>query len=433
MDQSPTTDGLSARTSAADPDATYSDESERQVSALRRKLRAQEEYLQTTNEELETTNEELKSSNEEMQSVNEELQSTNEELETSKEELQSVNEELATVNAELQTKVADLSRANNDMNNLLAGTGIGTVFVDHQLHILRFTPTVTRIINLIHTDIGRPVGHIVSNLIAYDNLVEDIQSVLNTLQPRDVHVQTDDKKWYTMRIQPYRTLENVIEGAVITFIEITEAKQAKDTIQNLLTEKETLLKEVHHRIKNNMYMITLLLAHQAETSADRAVISALTDAEGRVKSMMLLYNSLYRAPHYDRISVQDYIPSLVDDIVASLQNGVPLSVEKYVDDFVLDAKRLQPLGIIINELVTNAMKYAFDGKKGGTILVSVKLSGKSVVVSVQDDGVGIPESVDLEKRTGFGFVLVRLLTGQLEGSLRIEREHGTKITVEFEK
>ncbi|MGL6111509.1 MAG: chemotaxis protein CheB, partial [Rubrivivax sp.] len=133
------------------------------IAALRQELRAKDEYLQSTHEELESSNEELKSSNEEMQSVNEELQSTNEELETSKEELQSVNEELATVNTELQTKVADLSRANNDMNNLLAGTGIGTVFVDHQLRILRFTPAVSQIINLILSDVGRPVGHIVSN------------------------------------------------------------------------------------------------------------------------------------------------------------------------------------------------------------------------------------------------------------------------------
>ena len=140
------------------------------IAALREELRAKEEYLQSTNEELETANEELKSSNEEMQSVNEELQSTNEELETSKEELQSVNEELATVNAELQTKVAALTRANNDMNNLLAGTGIATVFVDHQLRILRFTPTATQIINLIPSDVGRPVGHIVSNLTNYDQL-----------------------------------------------------------------------------------------------------------------------------------------------------------------------------------------------------------------------------------------------------------------------
>jgi two-component system CheB/CheR fusion protein len=201
------------------------------IAALQLELRAKEEYLQTTHEELETSNEELKSSNEEMQSVNEELQSANEELETSKEELQSVNEELGTVNAELQTKVADLSRANNDMNNLLAGTGIGTVFVDHQLHILRFTPSASQIINLILSDIGRPVGHIVPNLIGYNHLVADVQLVLKTLIPKEVDVQTTDGKWYMMRIQPYRTLDNVIEGAVISFVEISEIVKMRDTLQ----------------------------------------------------------------------------------------------------------------------------------------------------------------------------------------------------------
>jgi len=166
-----------------------------------------------------------------MQSVNEELQSTNEELETSKEELQSVNEELATVNAELQTKVADLTRANNDMNNLLAGTGIATVFVDQQLRILRFTPAATHIINLILSDIGRPVGHIVSNLVDYDSLVVDAQVVLETLIPKSLEVQTSEKTWYTMRIQPYRTLSNVIEGVVISFVDISELKKTQEALQ----------------------------------------------------------------------------------------------------------------------------------------------------------------------------------------------------------
>ena len=210
------------------------------IAALRQELQAKEEYLQTANEALETTNEELMSANEEMQSVNEELQSTNEELETSKEELQSVNEELATVNAELQTKIADLTRANNDMNNLLAGTGIGTVFVDHGLRILRFTPTVTNIINLIHSDIGRPVGHIVSNLEGYDRLVEDTQAVLDTLVPKEVEVQTRAGAWYSMHILPYRTLDNTIEGAVITFVDITEMKSAKDALQKALDDIHTL-------------------------------------------------------------------------------------------------------------------------------------------------------------------------------------------------
>lgn len=201
------------------------------ITALRNELRAKDEYLKSTGEELETSNEELKSSNEEMQSINEELQSTNEELETSKEELQSVNEELATVNAELQTKVFDLSRANNDLNNLLAGTGIGTVFVDFALLIQRFTPRITRIINLIPSDLGRPVGHIVSNIVGYDTLVEDIRSVLDTLIPKEIEVQSNDGAWFLLRINPYRTLGNFIEGAVITFLDIDEIKRARENLQ----------------------------------------------------------------------------------------------------------------------------------------------------------------------------------------------------------
>jgi two-component system CheB/CheR fusion protein len=203
------------------------------IASLRQELRTKEQYLQTANEE-------LKSSMEEMQSINEELQSTNEELETSKEELQSVNEELATVNAELQTNVVDLTRTNNDMNNMFAGTGIGTVFVDHQLHILRFTPDATQIINLIQADVGRSVGHIASNLTGYGSLIPDVQAVLDTLIPKEADVQTIEGQWYTMRIQPYRTTDNLIEGAVISFINITERKGAEDAIQKALDEIRTL-------------------------------------------------------------------------------------------------------------------------------------------------------------------------------------------------
>jgi two-component system, chemotaxis family, CheB/CheR fusion protein len=199
---------------------------------LKQELRGKDEYLQTTIEELETSNEELRSAHEEMQSVNEEMQSTNEELETSKEELQSVNEELTTVNVELQAKVADLSRSNNDMVNLLSGTGIATLFVDHLLRVLRFTPPVSTLINLIETDVGRPVDQIRSNLVGYDHLAADVKGVLETLVPKELEAQTKSGEWYLLRIRPYRTLENVIEGAVITFTDISILKEAQVALQN---------------------------------------------------------------------------------------------------------------------------------------------------------------------------------------------------------
>jgi two-component system CheB/CheR fusion protein len=213
------------------------------IAAFKQELQAKEEILQSANEELE-------SSNEEMQSVNEELQSTTEELETSKEELQSVNEELTTVNNELQTKVATLARTNNDMNNLLAGTGIATVFVDHQLHILSFTPTATRIVNLIPSDVGRPVAHVVSNLVGYDRLVADTQTVLDTLVHKEVEVQTTEGKWYTMRTQPYRTIDNVIEGAVITFVDITEIVETRKVLRkaNELLRLAVVVRDSHDAI-----------------------------------------------------------------------------------------------------------------------------------------------------------------------------------------
>ena len=239
-----TADAPSGSGAAPSPDA------QARIDALTQELRAKDEYLQSTHEELESSNEELKSSNEEMQSVNEELQSTNEELETSKEELQSVNEELSTVNTELQTKVADLSRANNDMNNLLAGTGVGTVFVDFQLRILRFTPAASGIINLIATDVGRPVSHIVSNLVGYSSLIADLKAVLGTLIPKEAEVQTQDGKWYTLRIQPYRTLDNVIEGAVISFVNISEAVDTRIALHkaNDLLRLAVVVRDAHDAI-----------------------------------------------------------------------------------------------------------------------------------------------------------------------------------------
>ncbi len=200
------------------------------IEELERNLAYLKENYQATLEEQQASNEELKSANEEMQSTNEELQSTNEELETSKEELQSVNEELITVNSELQAKIEQLADMQNDMKNLLDNTHIGTVFLDGRLIIRRFTREATNIYRLVPSDVGRPLSDIKSNLAGEELLIQ-AQSVLETLIPFEQEVQTHHGLWYLLRIQPYRTLDNVIEGVVLTFTDISKRIIAETNVR----------------------------------------------------------------------------------------------------------------------------------------------------------------------------------------------------------
>jgi two-component system CheB/CheR fusion protein len=190
---------------------------------LERKYQQARLEAQTVREEMQTAQEELRSTNEEQQSTNEELQSTNEELMTSKEEMQSLNEELQTVNSELQVKVDELSRSNNDMKNLLNSTDIATLFLDNDLNVRRFTTQATKIIKLIAGDIGRPITDLASDLL-YPELVSDAHEVLRKLGFAEKPVNTRDGRWFTVRIMPYRTLDDRIDGVVITFSDITVAK-----------------------------------------------------------------------------------------------------------------------------------------------------------------------------------------------------------------
>ena len=191
---------------------------------LEEELQRTHEEIQNTLEEMQTSQEELKSTNEELQSANEELQSTNEELTTSKEEMQSLNEELQTVNAELQSKVDDFSRVNNDMKNLLNSTDIATLFLDKELNIRRFTNQATKIFKLIKSDIGRPFTDQVSDLV-YPELATDALEVLRTLVFIQKQIPTKDGRWFSIRIMPYRTFDDRIDGLVITFINTSDIKQ----------------------------------------------------------------------------------------------------------------------------------------------------------------------------------------------------------------
>lgn len=205
---------------------------DKHIRALEKDLVRTRDNLQAMIEKLQASNEELKSMNEELQSTNEELQSTNEELETSREEVQSVNEELMTVNAELQGKIDQLSRAENDMRNLLESTSLGVIFLDRELRIKGFTPQATKVFSLIQTDIGRPLSDITSAL-EYKSLGADAHHVLRTLVFKEFEVRAKGGGWYLLRIMPYRTLDNVIDGVVVTFTDIGDIKRAQGRLEVL--------------------------------------------------------------------------------------------------------------------------------------------------------------------------------------------------------
>jgi len=194
------------------------------MAELKQELENARQEVQSIREEMQSSQEELKSTNEEMQSTNEELQSTNEELTTSKEEMQSLNEELHTVNQELEIRLDELSHTNNDMKNLLDSTDIATLFLDNNLCVRRFTSETSKVTKLIPGDIGRPITDIASALL-YTELAEDARQVLRTLEKIEKQISTPDGNWFAARILPYRTMENMIDGVVITFTDITVSKK----------------------------------------------------------------------------------------------------------------------------------------------------------------------------------------------------------------
>jgi len=233
-------------------------------SELEEELQRTREEIQSTLEEMQTSQEEQKSTNEELQSTNEELQSTNEELTTSKEEMQSLNEELQTVNAELQSKVDDYLRVNNDMKNLLNSTDIATLFLDKELNIRRFTNQATKIFKIIKSDIGRPFTDLVSDL-TYPDLAKDALEVLKSLVFIEKHIPTADKRWFSIRIMPYRTFDDKIDGLVITFVNNSDIKR----LEGELHETE----QMHRLILNSSSDVIIRL------STDYKIIEFNAEAE----------------------------------------------------------------------------------------------------------------------------------------------------------
>ena len=238
-------------------------------------------------------------------------------------------------------------------------------------------------------------------------------------------------RFFDLRVSPLRDAKNRTVGRLFLFHDIGDLKTAEATVKRLLEEKELLLHEVHHRIKNNMSTMTSILSLQAGTVSDPAAKAALLDARSRMQSMMVLYAKLYVSPAVGALNVGLYLSPLIDKIHSTFPNADSVALVKGFEEFDLDARTLFSLGLIVNELLTNAMKHAFVGRAGGAISVSIAREGETVRVEVADDGVGLPEEADPKSSTGFGLNLVRLLMTQLRGTLSVERERGTRFVLRF--
>jgi PAS domain S-box-containing protein len=232
-------------------------------------------------------------------------------------------------------------------------------------------------------------------------------------------------RWIEWRSKPRGSLIYAVAR------DVTDRKRAEEEVRSLLAEKELILREVHHRLKNNLNSIGDFLDLQGAAAADGASREVLNKASLRVRSMLLLYDKLYKSAGILRLSVADYIPELVDRVTANFALAASIEVRKDIEAFELEAKILQPLGIIVNELLTNAMKYAFVGRRAGSLAVTARAEGGRAVLTVEDDGVGLPDSVSLDRPSGFGLTLVAELSAQIRGRARLERGRGTRIVLEF--
>ncbi|MFW5742500.1 MAG: chemotaxis protein CheB, partial [Spirochaetota bacterium] len=520
-----------------------SHEAEQRIADLEQELQFSRENLQATIEELETANEELQATNEELLASNEELQSTNEEL-------QSTNEELFTVNAEYNAKIVELSELTGDVENLLASPTIGLLLIDENLTVRRFSPGMTRLLDLTESDVGRSIERVASHAKEFD--LREAYRHAET-GPGEWEVETTDGAWFLLHAEPYAIGPDETSGVVISavditdrkrmeaelaerhrrleedeeryrllvenahaipweysipddrwtyvapqvtailgyaprewthygfwldrlhpddrgwaseyctactargethvfeyrfrtkydsyrwirdvvtvelsdgtpvrirgyMIDITDRKDAEQHAEQLAAQRELLLREMSHRVKNNLATLGSLLELQAGTSGEPAVTDALSDARRRIETVRAMYELLHRRGPEEAIDAGAYVCDIVRHVVDAMAAADTVRTEIDVAEVPVAADALLPLGIVVNELITNSVKHAFPDGRGGTVRVSLAAAdGSTATLSVSDDGAGFdPENAP---RDGLGLTLVEGLAEQMGGRASID-------------
>lgn len=399
------------------------------VEQLESELNQTKEELQQTIEEYEASNEELMASNEELQSMNEELQTATEELETNQEELQSVNEELRTVNQELETKIEELEQANIDLKNLMEATEIAIVFVDRNMKIMRFTGKAEGIFNFIDSDVGRLLSDVRSKL-RYENLVDDIEAVFGDLEHFEKQVSTENGRWYNMGIEPNMSPDNNIEGAVLTFVDITKLKEVERELEDKIKIQKQLQQDVlrvenkerwsigqflHDEISQNLLASKTLLDNLDSKDLDKEVLEELRDIRNSVIDSL---NKIRELSHFV-LPLGDDIGSGVEalNLLAKQTENVHKieSVVTYNDgaDKIKDSAISSSLYYIAQEAINNAIKHG----KASKIDIDLTADNRKLDLTVKDNGDGYDRK---KKGNGEGINIMRYRAELLGGHIEIK-------------
>ena len=428
---------------------------------LAAELERTKQRLRTTIEEFETNREEMRAGHEELLSINEELKSTTEELETGKEELQSINEELFTTNAELKFKIEELGRANSDLLNLMAATDVGVIFLDRDLHVKRFTPPAATLFHLIDSDLERPFAHIAHRL-HHRQLPELAAQVLATQVGMEEIAQSTEGRWYILRIFPYRTVADVVEGVVITFVDISELRhteeelqrrmQLNDTLEQRVAERSTALTRSNrdldqfayvasHDLRAPLRAIDNLANWIAEDAA--AVLPEpsrvhLDKLRGRIKRMEKLLDDLLAYSRTNRLGYPVEVVDtarLIHDIVARME--LPPGFVFTLDDKMPFLTTLRvPLETVLRNLIDNAIKH--HDRSTGEVCVALRDLGDFVEFAITDDGPGIAEQYqtrifeifqtlkprDQVEGSGIGLAIVKKIVESQAGTITVESGAG---------
>ncbi|MDQ3041475.1 MAG: ATP-binding protein, partial [Acidobacteriota bacterium] len=366
------------------------------IHRLEEDLQFTRDRLRLTIEQHEISIEEAKASNEELQASNEELRSTTEELETSKEELQSVNEELTTVNYELKDKVEEVSSSNLDLSNLMNSIDVSSIFLDQNLNIKRFTSPVQSLFNILPSDIGRPLTD-QTHRLDYENLSADADEVLRTLKPFEHEIKSKDERWHCVRIVPYHSAENRIDGVLITFEDITERRQAKDALKDADRRKDEFLATLAHELRNPLAPIRSGIEILRRPDCDDATLAqTLNIVERQTNQMVRLVDDLLDISRItqgkinlkkERIELKTAIELALETSRGLIESsGHQLTISLPEEFIYLDADLTRISQILLN-LLNNAAKYT---QPGGKIWLTAEKEANEAVVSVRDTGTGIP-------------------------------------------